>query len=560
MTAIRLSFSWLGLMAVLALSACGGGGGGGSTAAPPAPPPPPPPPDSEPDTFTIQAVGDAARGSAVVSQAVAIQGINVPANVSVAGGEYSVNGGAFTSATSTVANAQSIVVRVTAAAAPGGAAEVTLTVGSVAAKFTVTTSTDVTPPTSTVVFPTARSRTSSEQLIVRGTASDSESPVTSVRVNGVEATSADNFATWTATVSLTAGANTIDVDAMDRALNRSAATPRAEIARNALIGFIEGFALDAAGGRVIAGDSFAGVLLSIDVTTGLRTVLSKNTVPLAAMAIDQLRAPSSVTLEAGGTHALVLDRGNAAILRVALATGARTVVSGRGIPNAQNELANAMAMSVDLATGRAYVLGRAPDAIYSVDLATGARTVLSNATTPNAVDMFPNPITMAIDSANNRLLVTDQGPPGPGSNHAIYTVSLANGARAILSNNVVPNANNQFLFIGGIGVDVAGNRALVSQPETGSILAVDLATGARTVLSSPVLPNTTNPLELPRAIAVDPANGRALVADSGTRSLVAVNLGTGLARSSRRTSLRTSVRPSATRLESRSILPPIAFS
>ena len=124
-------------------------------------------PDGEPDAFTIQPFLDAPRGLAVSSQAVTIQGINISASVSIAGGEYSVSGGAFTSAAGTVANAQSIVVRVTAAAAPGGSAQATLTVGSVAATFAVTTSTDVTPPTATVVFPTAQSRTSSEQLIVR---------------------------------------------------------------------------------------------------------------------------------------------------------------------------------------------------------------------------------------------------------------------------------------------------------------------------------------------------------------------------------------------------------
>ena len=308
MTAIRLPFPWLGLMALLALSACGGGGG---SSAPAPAPTPPPPPDGEPDVFTIQTILDAPRGSAVSSQPVTIQGINIPANMSIAGGEYSVNGGAFTSAAGTVTNLQSIVVRVTAAASSGGTAQATLTVGSVAATFAVTTSTDVVPPTATVVFPTAQSRTSSEQLIVRGTATDTASPVTSVRVNGVEATSTDNFATWTATVPLIAGANSIVVDAMDRALNRSAATSRANVTRNALIGFIEGLAVDTVQNRVIATDAFAGVMLSIDLTSGLRTVIANATTPLTAPIFNRLVIPSSVTLEAGGTHTLVLDGGQA---------------------------------------------------------------------------------------------------------------------------------------------------------------------------------------------------------------------------------------------------------
>jgi sugar lactone lactonase YvrE len=514
----------LGFVVLLALSACGGGG---STPAP-APPVPPPPPDSEPDAFTIQPVPDAPRGTAVVSQAVQVRGINTPATVSIAGGEYSVSGGAFTSSASTVANAQSIVVRATAASSPGGEVQATLTIGGVVASFTVTTSTDVTPPSSALVFPTARSRTSSEQLIVRGTASDTESPVASVRVNGVEATSTDNFATWTATVPLVAGANSIVVDAMDRALNRSAATARADVVRNALIGFIEGIAVDTAANRVIASETFAGGLISIDLVSGLRTIIPNTISPLTSMAFDRLVTPSSITLEANGTHALVLDRsGPAAILRVNLATGARTVVSGRGFPNTLNELGNnAMAMSVDLANGRAYVLSRFPDAIYAVDLATGVRTVLSDATTPNGVDMFPNPMTLGIDPARNRLLVGDQGSGNSG--FAIYTVALDTGLRDILSSDTVPNANNPLSFVGSFAID--GDRALVTQHQSGSVFAVDLVTnpGNRTIFSSSNVPNGMNAFEQPRVLAIDSVNGRLFVSDTQLRSLFSVDLTTGM--------------------------------
>jgi len=526
MSVTRVPLVLLGLVAPIVFSACGGGGGGGGSTTPP---PAPVAPDSEPNSFTIAAVADAPRGTAVASQAVTIQGINTPANVSVANGEYSVNGGAFTGAAGTVSNAQSIVVRVTASATPGGVAAATLTVGGIAATFTVTTSTDVTAPTATVVFPTARTRTSSPEVIVRGTASDSASPVTSVRVNGVEATSIDNFATWVATVPLAPGPNAINVDAMDRALNRSATTTRAEVARNALVGFIEGLAVDAAHNRIIASDTFAGVLLSIDLGSRVRTVIANATTVPTSMAPNKLVSPSSLTLEADGTHALVLDRSNSAILRVNLETGERTLVSGRGFPNAQNEFSmNAMAMSVDLANGQAYVLCRFPDAIFRVDLATGVRTVLSDATTPNNVAMFPNAVTMTLDRfpPRNRLLVGDQGSGGAGENHAIYTVDLTTGARAILSSNIAPNGNNPFSFIGGIAVDA--NRALVLQPFSSSIFSVDLLTnpGNRTVYSGPAFPNPTNdPFEQPRAIAV--TNTLAYVADAEARSLFVVDLPTG---------------------------------
>ena len=67
----------------------------------------------------------------------------------------------------------------------------------------------------------------------------------------------------------------------------------------------------------------------------------------------------------------------------------------------------------------------------------------------------------------------------------------------------MPNANNPFTFIGGIAVD--GNRALVLQHDTRSVLAVDLFTnpGNRTVYSGPAFPSATDAFEQPRAIALD---------------------------------------------------------
>jgi hypothetical protein len=507
-------WSCLSLATVFALSACGGGGGGSPT-----PPPPPPPPDSEPDAFVVASIADAPRGSGVDSAAITIQGVNVPVAVSVAGGEYSIDGGAFTSAPGTVNNGQHVAVRTTASPTPGGTVEATLTIGGVSSAFSITTSSDVTPPTASVVFPTAKSRTSADNVIVRGTAADTESAVASVRVNGVEAVSTDGFVTWSAQVPLTPGDNAIAVDAQDRALNRSSSTTQAAVVRNAPIAFVESLAFDAGGTRVLAADSEAAVLLSVELGSGLRTIVSKNT---SLAATNSFRSPGAMALEPDGKRALVFDRGASAILRVDLGTGARTVVSGQGLPNHLNEWSSAFWMSADFASNRAYVVHLAPPAIYSVDLATGVRTILSDATTPNGTNLFPTPLTADLDKAHNRLLV------GDNSTSVLYTVDLDTGARSILSSDTVPNATNPLSFIAAIAVDPERNRALLAQPNTRSIVAVDLDTGARTVVSSYVLPNSANPLYLPRALTLDAAGKRLLIADAGSRALLAMDLVSGV--------------------------------
>ncbi len=70
-----------------------------------------------------------------------------------------------------------------------------------------------------VVDASKNSMVVSAPIVVRGTAADTENPVTAVRINGVDAVSSDGYATWTATVPLTAGENTLVLELEDRTLN-----------------------------------------------------------------------------------------------------------------------------------------------------------------------------------------------------------------------------------------------------------------------------------------------------------------------------------------------------
>ncbi|HMN43044.1 MAG TPA: PQQ-binding-like beta-propeller repeat protein [Povalibacter sp.] len=75
----------------------------------------------------------------VESSTVTISGINSAAQISVTGGEYSINNAAYTSANGTVNNGQQVAVRVTSSSAANTAVSATLTVGGVNAVFSVTT-------------------------------------------------------------------------------------------------------------------------------------------------------------------------------------------------------------------------------------------------------------------------------------------------------------------------------------------------------------------------------------------------------------------------------------
>ncbi|MEO8751073.1 MAG: carboxypeptidase regulatory-like domain-containing protein [Casimicrobiaceae bacterium] len=95
--------------------------------------------DSTPDAFSFSAQSNVAPSVVATSNTVTISGIDVAVPISITGGEYRVNGGAWTSAPSTVVNGDSIAVRVTSSATLGATVTATLTVANVSGAFSVTT-------------------------------------------------------------------------------------------------------------------------------------------------------------------------------------------------------------------------------------------------------------------------------------------------------------------------------------------------------------------------------------------------------------------------------------
>jgi len=73
---------------------------------------------------------------------------------------------------------------------------------------------DTTPPEASITSPQSGLITSFATINVSGTASDANG-IASISVNGVPAESSDNFATWTATISLSEGSNNVNIEATD---------------------------------------------------------------------------------------------------------------------------------------------------------------------------------------------------------------------------------------------------------------------------------------------------------------------------------------------------------
>jgi len=95
--------------------------------------------DTVPDAFSFDPVANATVTTLVSSNAITVQGINSPAAISITGGEYAINGGAFTSDPGTVNNGDSVVVRLFSSDNPSATTTATLTIGGISATFAVAT-------------------------------------------------------------------------------------------------------------------------------------------------------------------------------------------------------------------------------------------------------------------------------------------------------------------------------------------------------------------------------------------------------------------------------------
>jgi hypothetical protein len=95
--------------------------------------------DTVPDAFAFTDVTGASLSSVYTSAPITVTGIDAASPISVTGGMYSINGGAFTAAAGTVVNGDVVRAQVTSSAVGSTAANCTVSIGGVTDTYTVTT-------------------------------------------------------------------------------------------------------------------------------------------------------------------------------------------------------------------------------------------------------------------------------------------------------------------------------------------------------------------------------------------------------------------------------------
>ncbi len=104
-----------------------------------------PPLDITPNAFVFPQKTDVEPSALITSSTVIISGIDAPVAVGISGGEYSINGGAFTAVAGTIGNNQTLAIRLVAADTYSTTTSAMVTVGGVSASFNATTKADTTP-------------------------------------------------------------------------------------------------------------------------------------------------------------------------------------------------------------------------------------------------------------------------------------------------------------------------------------------------------------------------------------------------------------------------------
>jgi hypothetical protein len=383
-------------------------------------------------------------------------------------------------------------------------------------------------PTATIAFPPVFSSTNGNSIYVRGSAS-SEGRIETVKVNGVEANSSDNFTTWDVLLPLTQGMNTLIVETRDtdQNANSSAATVNIEYALaadsfpNNNNEFVNptSISLDTSNDRLLIVDNELDSIFSVNLNTSERSVFSDNTTPNGN---TPFVSPGYITLDINNNRALVTDISLEAVIAVDLITGERSVLSDDTIPNGALPFGGPIDISLDSANNRVLVTNLISEAITGVDLTTGARHILSDEVTPNADNPFNDSRYITIDGENNRALVQEFGFMGK-----LFEVSLTNGARDILSDENTPNAENAIVWPESVAIDNNNQRALILDDFSNAVISIDLDTGQRSILSSESHPNEYNILSSPQKITINTTKNISFIVDNHLKAIIVMDLVTG---------------------------------
>ena len=495
-------------------------------------------PDTTPADFSSELlpITNAQLGAILTSNVITVSDIDVAVSISIAGGEYAIDGGDFTAVASTVTEGQTVVLRATASSNLNTQQTAVLNIGGVEGSFEITTLADTTAPVAEFMFPPPVSMTEGDTLRVRGKIRDDFSSVENaiISVNGIEQSlvitpNEDGTVSWDVTVELAEGENTLVVSAIDSEGNDSLdeeGMAQVNVRRDASLNSYpdtespliapRAMVYDQNNDRLlVTGDESISIISSIDVQTGERSLFFDLTQSLGAIqdllinednklfVMDQasivalditssevvednwdkiyLGSPVAFLLDDIDEEKLIVPNTNSRnVLTVQLDLSIPTVLSENNDTDLGVGLETIRGIALDRTYGRYLLASPTNQVVYAVDRVSGYRSIFSGIDEGSGDEFSPAATgylrRIVVDEKRQRAIVVED------VTGQIFSVRLSDASRSIISSSKI-DENNPMGRIYGMAVKDFDSYIFVGDPDTAAIFAVDIETGHRVYFS-----------------------------------------------------------------------------
>lgn len=488
--------------------------------------------DTTPDSFSFPAVTGAALGANVTSTAITISGINTAVPISITNGEYSIDGGSFTSAEGTISNGQAVALRLVSAATAATETNATVIIAGVTKSFSVTTANliggavqDAPLNIGGVVTTLAGAVPGADGT---GAAAKFNYPAGLVRL-GAYLYAADSNNNKIRKIEISTGVVTT--------LAGSGEWGDADgIGITASFKYPGGVATD--GVHLYVADTWNHRIRKIEMTTGMVTTLAGSGSPSSGAdgtgAAASFGFPERITSD--GTYLFVSDSAHYKIRKIVIATGMVTTLAGSGLSGSADGTGVLASFGylrgITTDGANLYLADPENNKIRKIVIATGVVTTLAGSGSGGSTDgvgvgaSFYYPRDITIDS--NHLYVTDE------YNNKIRKIEIATGVVTTLagggSYGSADGIGVAASFYSPDGITADGADLYVADSGNNKIRKIEIATSAVTSLAGSRSDvdgkDTAASFSSPRAITTD---GTYLyIADAYNNKVRKVEVATGV--------------------------------
>lgn len=268
--------------------------------------------------------------------------------------------------------------------------------------------------------------------------------------------------------------------------------------------------------RVLLTTRFNTELIAIDLSTGLRTVISSsgaNGGPVGSGPV--ITFPSAIIMDAVNNRVLVSDLLQTTVYAIDLSSGNRSILTDNSTGTGPT-LYSISTMSFDASNDRVIVFDRTVQSMVAIDLNSGNRTVISN-WEQGSGRLFEFAESMLLQEITGRILLND------AMLNSIFLVDTANGNRSTLSLGGHGTGTTSVGLASSVVWDANSNSALLLSGN--DILEVDINNSNQSLLLEGFLaqPNGLNGMRK----MISTTNGRQLLTTSD-QALATVNLVSGV--------------------------------